>query len=61
MFHPRTKHIDIRYHFIHEAVENREISVIRVPTNDNPADIFTKALAYPKFEPFCMALGVRRK
>jgi hypothetical protein len=58
LFHPRTKHIDIRYHYIREKVENRDITIIRVGTNDNVADIFTKPLARPKFEAFCSALGL---
>ena len=43
-FHSRTKHIDIRYHFIREKVGNNEISVKYVNTTVQLADIFTKAL-----------------
>lgn len=43
-FHKRTKHIDIKYHYIREKVENREIDVAFVPTGRQLADIFTKAL-----------------
>jgi hypothetical protein len=49
-FHTRTKHIDIRYHFIHEAIENGSINMQYIPTNDNIAYIFTKPLAKAKFE-----------
>ena len=38
------KHIDIRHHFIHECVENREISVLHISSIDNLADLFTKTL-----------------
>ena len=48
-FHARTKHIDVRYHFIREAVEDGKVSVVYVPTDENPADIFTKPLAKAKF------------
>ena len=48
-FHSRTKHIDLRYHFIREAVEGKEIKLEYVPTGDNITDIFTKALAQPNF------------
>jgi hypothetical protein len=58
VFHPRTKHIDIRYHYIREKVENREITIIRVSSNENTADIFTKALSRPKFEVFTSSLGI---
>ena len=58
-FHSRTKHIDLRYHFIREAVEDKKIYVKYIPTADNVADIFTKALAKPKFLSFVEKLGLR--
>jgi hypothetical protein len=58
-FHARSKHIDIRYHFIREAVENEIVKLSYVPTGDNTADIFTKPLAAPKFTAFRNALGLR--
>ena len=57
-FHARTKHIDIRYHFIREAVENNQVFMYYVPTDENVADIFTKPLAKPKFEKFVKLLGL---
>jgi len=38
-FHARTKHIDIRYHYIRTAQERNELSVIYIPTADMTADI----------------------
>jgi hypothetical protein len=58
-FHARTKHIDIRYHFIREAVGDGKISVKYIPTDENPADIFTKPLAKAKFHRFAEMLGLR--
>jgi hypothetical protein len=58
-FHVRTKHIDLQYHFIHEAVEDSKIELNYIPTNDNAADIFTKALAKGKFHIFAGLLGLR--
>jgi len=58
-FHACTKHIDIRYHFIREAVEDGKISVKYIPTDDNTADIFTKPLSKPKFRRFVELLGLR--
>ena len=44
--HPkRTKHIDVRYHFIREQVEGGFICMRHCPGKDNLADIFTKALS----------------
>jgi hypothetical protein len=58
-FHGRTKHIDLRYHFIREAVEDGKINVKYVPTDDNVSDIFTKPLPRPKFQHFVELLGLR--
>ena len=41
-FHAWTKHIDVQYHFIHEAVEDEKLSVKYIPTDKNLVDIFTK-------------------
>ena len=44
-YHARTKHIDIRYHFIHYIIEAGTIKLVyHCPTNDMTADILTKAL-----------------
>ena len=59
-FHARTKHIDLRYHFIREAVEDGKIIVNYIPTNENVSDIFTKPLARPKFAKFVEMLGLRK-
>ena len=59
-FHAWTKHIDLRYHFIHEAVEDGKIVVKYVPTDDNILDVFTKALPKPKFQRMVELLGLRR-
>lgn len=50
MFHERTKHIDIRYHFVREYISNGEIVVTKVGTKDNPADMMTKPVPVHKFE-----------
>ena len=42
MKHTKSKHIDIRYHFIRECYENNNISIDYVPSNKNIADMFTK-------------------
>ena len=40
----RTKHIDVRFHFIRELTRSKTISVEDVPTKEQRADILTKAL-----------------
>ena len=57
-FHSHTKHIDLQYHFIREAVEDNKIKMEYVPTDKNVADIFTKALAKPRFVGFMERLGL---
>nr|GEY19425.1 zinc finger, CCHC-type [Tanacetum cinerariifolium] len=49
VFHGRSKHIYIRYHFIHECVENGNINVEDVSGELQRADILTKALPRLKF------------
>ncbi|CAM1304163.1 Uncharacterised protein r2_g1403 [Pycnogonum litorale] len=46
--HQRSKHIDIRYHFIRDEVERGDISLTYVSSEDNVADVFTKPLAKVK-------------
>ena len=58
-FHARTKHIDLRYHFLREAVEDERICFTYIPTEDNVADIFMKALPRPKFVQLVGKLGLR--
>ena len=58
-FHSCMKHIDLRFHFVREAVEDNKITITYIPTEENVADIFTKALARPKFEVFIERLGLR--
>ncbi|GKD43062.1 retrovirus-related pol polyprotein from transposon TNT 1-94, partial [Tanacetum coccineum] len=49
VLHSRTKHIDIRYHFIRDHILKGDIELHFVPTNLQLADIFTKPLAEPSF------------
>ena len=58
-FHVRTKHIDVRYHFICEAVEDGKVAVQYIPTGDNVSDIFTKPLAKAKFRELTELLRLR--
>ncbi len=54
----RAKHIDIRKHFAHEVIQNRHMRLIRVPMDEQFADIFTKALPFPQFERCQMGLMI---
>lgn len=59
VFHGRSKHIDIRCHFIRECVERGEIVVKHVSTHYQRADVLTKALATLKFKRMRKLLGVK--
>jgi hypothetical protein len=58
MFHECTKHIAIWYHFIQEKLEEGQISAEYVPTNEQIADVLTKALAREKHRWFIEGMGV---
>jgi hypothetical protein len=55
----RTKHVDVKYHFVTEAIENGEVILKWVSTHDQQADIFTKALPAPAFHKFRKELMTR--
>ncbi len=58
VYHARTKHIEVHYHFIKEKVLAREIDLIHVNTENQVANIFTKALGTDKLKRFREMLGV---
>jgi hypothetical protein len=47
--HERSKHIDVRFHFIREQVKKGEVQMSHVASRDQAADIFTKALSTELF------------
>ena len=54
----KSKHIDRRYLKVREFVEDGKIVVEHVPTDENPADLFTKYVSLAKFVKFCkMVMG----
>ena len=56
--HSRTKHIEIKYHFVREATGKGEIELKYCNTKEQAADIFTKALPRQRFELLREILGV---
>ena len=56
--HDRTKHIDIKHHFIRRTIAKGLIRLVRVPSAEQTADILTKPLGQPKFEEHRRSMGV---
>ncbi|CAN1262899.1 Retrovirus-related Pol polyprotein from transposon TNT 1-94 [Linum perenne] len=49
VYHERTKHIDVRFHFIRDEVEKQHLKVVKVAGTENPADFGTKIVPTDKF------------
>ncbi|KAK6146204.1 hypothetical protein DH2020_020073 [Rehmannia glutinosa] len=56
--HNRTKHIEIRHHFLRDCVSKRKIEISFVPSQDQLADIFTKPLSSETFASIRSRLGI---
>lgn len=59
-FHGKSKHIDIRFHCIRECIENGDIIVRHICTEEQRADSLTKALTAVKFKRMRSKLGVQK-
>nr|GEZ67491.1 copia protein [Tanacetum cinerariifolium] len=59
VLHSRTKHIEIRHHFLCKNVQNGTISIKKVSSKDNIADILTKPLKQELFNLLRLGLGLR--
>lgn len=57
-YHKRTKHIDVRHHFLRQRVENKEIVLNHVGTNDMVADVLTKPLFAERHLKCSRGLGI---
>ena len=56
--HSKSKHIEIRYHFIRDLVEEKTVYLEFITTDNQKADIFTKPLNAPKFETLRKTISV---
>jgi hypothetical protein len=59
-YHARTKHINIRYHFIQWVIEDSSIHLVFCPTEDMIADTLTKPLPSTKAKHLATKLGLRQ-
>lgn len=42
-FTKNSKHIEVHYHYVHESIKEKIINIIKIDSNENVADIFTKS------------------
>jgi hypothetical protein len=59
-YYSRTKHIDIQYHFVREKILEGIIDLNCIPTKEQIADIFTKALCIPTFDYLITKLSLQK-
>ncbi|GJU97084.1 hypothetical protein Tco_1326355 [Tanacetum coccineum] len=57
--HERSKHIDVRFHFIRKQIRNKEVQLNHVMSRDQAADIFTKALPAELFNLCKQKMGMK--
>ena len=60
-FHGRSKHIDIKYHFVRDQVEKKAVTVLYCPTGSMLADLFTKGIPKEQFKKLRDLTGVKIK
>ncbi|GKA55008.1 hypothetical protein Tco_0753957 [Tanacetum coccineum] len=58
VFHSKTKHIEIRHHFIRDSYKKRSIQVIKIHTDHNVADLLTKALDVSRLQFLTASIGM---
>ena len=56
--HQRTKHIDIKYHYLRDQIRKGNISLQWIPTNEQLADALTKPLPKSSFDKFIIEIGL---
>jgi hypothetical protein len=59
VYHARSKHIDVRYHFIRDAVKKHPIKILYLPTEKMIADVLTKALPKENHDRCILGLGLQ--
>lgn len=55
VFHERSKHIDVRMHFVRDVIETGSVVIEKISTEENPANMCTKVIQGAKFS-HCLAL-----
>jgi hypothetical protein len=50
MFHARTKHIEIKYHYVRDEIEKGKLKVCKISTHNNPTNMLTKPVPLAKIK-----------
>ncbi|KAJ4736375.1 Transposon Ty1-NL2 Gag-Pol polyprotein [Rhynchospora pubera] len=58
VFHSRTKHIQLKYHYIREVIEDGTLSLKKIVGAENPADMLTKVVTTEKLRLCCTSVGL---
>ena len=58
MFHAKTKHVDVKYHFIKVLIENKQLQSVKIHTTENHVDLHTKGLPKESFKHCHKLLGI---
>ncbi|GAB2265401.1 hypothetical protein Dimus_037816 [Dionaea muscipula] len=59
VYHERTKHVDVKYHFVRDTLAAGILTIVKVPSEDNPADMGTKIVPVSKFRHCLDILHIR--
>jgi len=57
-YHDKTKHIDVQYHFIHNLLKDDMLSLVKIHTSQNLADMLTKLVMTEKLETCSASVGL---
>ena len=57
-YHARTKHIDVKYHFVREVIEGSDVLLKKIDTKDNPSDMLIKVISGVRFQHYLKLIQI---
>ena len=58
MFHAKIKHVDVKYQFIRDLIEDKKLQLVKAHMVENSTDLLTKGFSRESFECYCKLLSV---
>ncbi|MCO5579654.1 hypothetical protein L7F22_033511 [Adiantum nelumboides] len=58
VYHSKTKHVNVKYHFIREMVEDKQVQLVKFNITENPTDLLTKGFVGESFAHCRKLLGI---